>query len=73
MINRYPLAPAPSARCPANMSPIYFDMDVPGCLEKTIQLYIHMALAERRPLDARAGGRYHRIVDLCNMGTDPGG
>ncbi|KAG1762719.1 hypothetical protein EDD22DRAFT_546639 [Suillus occidentalis] len=71
MINRYPLAPASSARCPRNMRPMYFDMDEPGCLEKTIQLYIHMALAERRPLDARAGGRYHRIVDFCHMGIDP--
>jgi hypothetical protein len=50
---------------------MYFDMDEPGCLEKTLQWYIHMALAERRPLDARAGGRYHRIVDKNNMGIDP--
>lgn len=70
MINRYPLTPVPSARSPGNTRPMFFDIDEPRCLEKTIQWYIHMALAERRPLDARAGGRYHRIVDLCNMGND---
>ncbi|KAG1893853.1 uncharacterized protein F5891DRAFT_743313 [Suillus fuscotomentosus] len=71
MINGYPLTPVRSASCPEHTRPIYFDIDEPYCLEKTLRWYIHMALAERRPLDARAGGRYHRIVDASNMGIAP--
>ncbi|KAG1808371.1 uncharacterized protein BJ212DRAFT_652179 [Suillus subaureus] len=68
MINRYPLAPVCKERCPDHMRPMHLDMDEPHSPEKTIQWYIHMALAERRPLDVRAGGRYRRIVDVSNMG-----
>ncbi|KAG1767054.1 hypothetical protein EV702DRAFT_1148184 [Suillus placidus] len=72
MINRYPLAPVRSERCPEHMRPMHFDMDEPRCLEKTLQWYIHMALAQGRPLDVRAGGRYHRIVDTSDpMGIVP--
>jgi hypothetical protein len=35
----------------------------PRCLEKTLRWYIHTALAQGRPLDARVGGRYRRIVE----------
>ncbi|KAG2032585.1 hypothetical protein BDR03DRAFT_969785 [Suillus americanus] len=67
MINRYPLAPVCSKQCPEHMRPMYLDMDEPRPIEKTLQWYIHMSLAERRPLDVRAGGRYRRIVDMSNM------
>ncbi|KAG1883306.1 hypothetical protein F4604DRAFT_284203 [Suillus subluteus] len=68
MINRYPLAPVCSKHCPEHMRPMYLDMDEPRPVEKKLQWYIHMSLAERRPLDVRAGGRYRRVVDMCNMG-----
>ncbi|KAG1836320.1 hypothetical protein DFJ58DRAFT_749831 [Suillus subalutaceus] len=58
MINRYPLAPVRSQHCPEHMRPIHFDMDESQGLEKTLQWYIHLALAQGRPLDVRAGGRY---------------
>ncbi|KAG1865444.1 hypothetical protein DFJ58DRAFT_164049 [Suillus subalutaceus] len=68
MINRYPLVPVCKERCPEHMRPLYLDMDEPRSPEKTLQWYIHMALAERRHLDVRAGGRYRRIVDVSSMG-----
>ncbi|KAG1809381.1 uncharacterized protein BJ212DRAFT_1379700 [Suillus subaureus] len=72
MINRYPLAPVRSQRCPEHMRPIHFDMDESHGLEKTLQWYIHLALAQGRPLDVRAGGRYRRIVDASDpMGIVP--
>jgi hypothetical protein len=72
MVNRYPLSPVCNERCPEHMRPMHFDMDEPRCLEKTLRWYIHMALAQGRPLDARAGGRYHRIVDAGDpMGIVP--
>ncbi|KAG2153741.1 uncharacterized protein EDB93DRAFT_1134552 [Suillus bovinus] len=65
MINDHPLSPVCSEPCPEHMHPMHFDMDEPqlGCNEKTLQFYINMALAQGRPLDVRAGGRYRRIVD----------
>ncbi|KAG1771729.1 hypothetical protein EDD22DRAFT_520731 [Suillus occidentalis] len=63
MINLHPLAPVRNERCPEHMRPMHFDMDDPRCLEKTLRWYIQMALAQGRPLDACAGGRYRRIVD----------
>ncbi|KAG2037475.1 hypothetical protein BDR03DRAFT_1010739 [Suillus americanus] len=72
MINRYPLTPVRSQRCSEHMRPIHFDMDEPQGLEKTLQWYIHLALAQGRPLDVRAGGRYRRIVDASDpMGIVP--
>jgi hypothetical protein len=72
MINRYPLSPVCNERCPEHMRPMHFDMDEPRCLEKTLRWYIHTALAQGRPLDARAGGRYHRIVEASDpMGIVP--
>ncbi|KAG2336458.1 hypothetical protein BDR05DRAFT_1005839 [Suillus weaverae] len=71
MINHYPLAPVSSKCCPEHMCPMYFDMDDLCCLEKTLHWYIHRALAEHHPLDARAGGRYRRIVDISNTGIIP--
>ncbi|KAG1832305.1 hypothetical protein DFJ58DRAFT_236942 [Suillus subalutaceus] len=67
MINRYPLAPVCSKHCPEHMRPMYLDMGEPRPVERTLQWYIHMSLAERRPLDVRAGGRYRRVVDMSNM------
>ncbi|KAG2072824.1 hypothetical protein BDR04DRAFT_1095999 [Suillus decipiens] len=69
MINRYPLTPVCTQRCPEHMRPMHMDLDEPHCPEHTLQWYIHMAFAERRPLDVRAGGRYRRVVDLSNMDT----
>lgn len=72
MIDLHPLAPVCNERCPEHMRPMHFDMDDPRCLEKTLRWYIQMALAQGRPLDVRAGGRYHPIVDVSDpMGIVP--
>ncbi|KAG2356436.1 hypothetical protein BDR07DRAFT_1380778 [Suillus spraguei] len=72
MINRYPLTPVCREVCPEYMRPMHFDMDEALCPEKTLQWHIRMALAQGRPLDVRAGGRYRRIVDTSDpMGIVP--
>ncbi|KAG2356169.1 hypothetical protein BDR07DRAFT_1613243 [Suillus spraguei] len=68
MINRYPLAPVCRERYPEHTRPIYLDMNERRSPQQTLQWYIRMAFSERRPLDVRAGGRYHRVVDISNMG-----
>ncbi|KAG2364071.1 hypothetical protein BDR07DRAFT_1459972 [Suillus spraguei] len=76
MITRYPIAPCyyPSQ---GQLRPIQFDMEDPSHFRKTLSYFIHMAVAQGRPLDARADGRYHRIVDagdptgiVPNVGAD---
>jgi hypothetical protein len=66
MANLHPLAPVCNERCPEHMRPMHFDMEDPRCLERTLRWYIKMALAQGRPLDVRAGGRYRRIVDASD-------
>ncbi|KAG2039676.1 hypothetical protein BDR03DRAFT_950823 [Suillus americanus] len=62
MISRYPVAPYydPSQE---QLRPIRFDMEDPNHFRKTLSYFIHMAVAQGRPLDARADGPYHRIID----------
>ncbi|KAG1772602.1 hypothetical protein EV702DRAFT_619530 [Suillus placidus] len=62
MISRYPVAPCydPSRE---QLRPIRFDMEDPSHFRKTLSYFIHMAVAQGRPLDARADGPYHRIID----------
>lgn len=76
MITRYPIAPCydPSQ---GQLRPIRFDMEDPSHFRKTLSYFIHMAVAQGRPLDARADGPYHRIVDagdptgiVPDVGTD---
>jgi hypothetical protein len=71
LINRYPLAPVGRENSPEHMRSMHFDMDERRSPEKTLQWYIHMALAQRRSLYVRAGGRYRHIVDASNMGIVP--
>ncbi|KAG1731381.1 hypothetical protein EDB19DRAFT_1334886 [Suillus lakei] len=63
MINRYPIAPLCSERCPEHLRPLRFNMEDPRHFEQTLGFYINMALAQGRPLDARADGLYRRILD----------
>ncbi|KAG1757024.1 hypothetical protein EDB19DRAFT_1900582 [Suillus lakei] len=63
MINRYPIAPLCNERCPEHLRPLRFNMEDPLHFERTLGFYINMALAQGRPLDARADGHYHRIID----------
>ncbi|KAG2153731.1 uncharacterized protein EDB93DRAFT_211633 [Suillus bovinus] len=64
VINDHPLSPVCSEHYPEHMHPMHFDMDEPQLgSSKTLQFYINTALAQGRPLDVRAGGRYRRIVD----------
>ncbi|KAG1889825.1 hypothetical protein F4604DRAFT_2003460 [Suillus subluteus] len=62
MISRYPVAPCyePSQE---QLRPIRFDMEDPSHFRKTLSYFIHMAVAQGRPLDARADGPYHCIID----------
>ncbi|KAG1746197.1 hypothetical protein EDB19DRAFT_383933 [Suillus lakei] len=62
-INRFPIAPPCNERCPKHLRPVYFDMGLPCHVEQTLGPYIRKALAHGRPLDARADGDYHRIID----------
>jgi hypothetical protein len=71
MINRYPVAPLNphNDRFPEHLRPIRFDMNDQRQFQKTLSYWIHTAIAQGRPLDARADGPYHRIVDA----GDPSG
>ncbi|KAG1753341.1 hypothetical protein EDB19DRAFT_1668681 [Suillus lakei] len=62
MISHYPLAPCydPSQE---RLRPIRFDMEDPSHFQKTLSYFINMAVAQGRPLDARADGPYRRIVN----------
>jgi hypothetical protein len=62
MINRYPVAPCydPSQE---QLQPICFDMENPSHFRKSLSYFIHMAVAQGRPLNARANGLYHRIIN----------
>ncbi|KAG2339753.1 hypothetical protein BDR05DRAFT_967598 [Suillus weaverae] len=72
MINQYPIAPLCSERTPEHMRPIRFDMVDPRYFQKTFRENIVMAVAQGRPLDARAGGPFRRIIDIVDLiGIDP--
>ncbi|KAG1812240.1 uncharacterized protein BJ212DRAFT_1372520, partial [Suillus subaureus] len=62
MISHYPVAPCydPSQE---QLQPIRYDMEDPSHFRKTLSYFIHMAVAQGRPLDARVDGPYHRIID----------
>ncbi|KAG0703254.1 hypothetical protein DFH29DRAFT_998708 [Suillus ampliporus] len=68
-INRYPVAPLYSDRLPEHFRPIRFDMEDPRQFHKTLSYFIHIAVAQGRPLDARADGPYRRIIEA----GDPAG
>ncbi|KAG1735113.1 uncharacterized protein EDB91DRAFT_569572 [Suillus paluster] len=77
MINRCPVAPLSSERTPEHLRPIRFDMENPDHFQKTLSYFIHIAVAQGRPLDARAYGPYRRIVEagdptgiVPEVGTD---
>ncbi|KAG2101364.1 uncharacterized protein F5147DRAFT_839046 [Suillus discolor] len=59
MINNYPKAP----RDDPSQEPILFDMEDPSDFRKTLSYFIYLALAQGCPLDARADGFYHRIIN----------
>lgn len=70
MINEYPIAPLCSERIPEHLRPIRFDMANLRDFQKTFREHIERAVAQCRPLDARAGGPYCRIIDVVDiMGT----
>ncbi|KAG0696060.1 hypothetical protein DFH29DRAFT_1072253 [Suillus ampliporus] len=68
-INRYPVAPLYSERLPEHFRPIRFDMEDPRQFQKTLGYFIQIAVAQGRPLDARADGPYRRIIEA----GDPAG
>ncbi|KAG1847885.1 hypothetical protein F4604DRAFT_1813616 [Suillus subluteus] len=67
MINQYPIAPLCSDRTPEHLRPIRFDMVDPRYFQKTFREYVEMAVAQGRPLDARVGGAYRRIIDTVDL------
>ncbi|KAG1777503.1 hypothetical protein EV702DRAFT_264324 [Suillus placidus] len=67
MINQYPIAPLCSERTPEHLRPIRFDMVDPRYFQKTFRETIAMAVAQGRPLDARAGGLFRRIIDMDDI------
>ncbi|KAG1807675.1 uncharacterized protein BJ212DRAFT_1303385 [Suillus subaureus] len=67
MINQYPIAPLCSERTPEYLRPIRFDMVDPRYFQKTFREYVEMAVAQGRPLDARVGGPYRRIIDTVDL------
>ncbi|KAG2358449.1 hypothetical protein BDR07DRAFT_1611893 [Suillus spraguei] len=70
LINQYPIAPLCSERTPEHLRPLRFDMVDSRYFQKIFREYIEMAIAQGRPLDARAGGPYRRIIDVVDlMGT----
>jgi hypothetical protein len=69
MINSYPVAPYYDKRLPRHLHPLRFDMNDQQQFAKTISYWIHLAVAQGLPLDARADGAYHRIVEA----GDPSG
>ncbi|OJA09184.1 hypothetical protein AZE42_00672 [Rhizopogon vesiculosus] len=66
MINRYPVAPLHSERLPEHLRPIRFDMNDQRQFQKTLSYWIHIAIAQGRPLDARADFAYRRILEAGN-------
>ncbi|KAG2139044.1 hypothetical protein DEU56DRAFT_980435 [Suillus clintonianus] len=66
MITGYPVAPCYDEHSSKHLQPIRFNMENPDHLQKTLSHFIHTAVAQGRPLDARAHGRYHRIIDAGN-------
>ncbi|KAG2148297.1 hypothetical protein BD769DRAFT_561046 [Suillus cothurnatus] len=67
MINQYPIAPLCSERTPEHLRPIRFDMVDPRYFQKTFREYVETAVAQGRPLDARVGGPYRRIIDMVDL------
>ncbi|KIK45097.1 hypothetical protein CY34DRAFT_10591 [Suillus luteus UH-Slu-Lm8-n1] len=66
-INEYPVAPLCTERTPAQLRPIRFDMDDSRYFQKTFRESVEAAIAQGRPLDARAGGPYRRIIDVTDI------
>jgi len=62
MINRCTVAPCYDP-LQERLRPIRFDIEDPSHFGKTLSYFIHVAVAQGRPLDARADGPYHRIID----------
>jgi len=69
MIDRFPVAPLHTERVPEHLRPIRFDMNELAQFQKTLSYWIHIAVAQGRPLDARAAGPYRRIIEA----GDPSG
>lgn len=67
MINEYPIAPLCSERTPEHLRPIRFDMVDPRYFQKVFREYVEMAIVRGRPLDARVGGPYRRIIDMVDL------
>lgn len=67
MINEYPVAPLCTERTPEHLRPVRFDMVDPRHFQKTFRESIETAIAQGRPLDARAGGPYRRIIDAADL------
>lgn len=67
MINEFPVAPLCTERTPAQLRPIRFDMVDSRDFQKTFRESLETAIAQGRPLDARAGGPYRRIIDVTDI------
>lgn len=67
MINEYPVAPLCTERTPVHLRPIRFDMVDSRYFQNTFRESVETAIAQGRPLDARAGGPYRRIIDVADL------